>query len=416
MSPSRSKKKDYSLESAATKPSHNLESPASPATAPLTHQRTTDILSVQEPSLRSNHKPHTLSTPEKVHLHNHELLKRKHAAIEEDLLSSSPIRPISPKRKRQSGSELPIEIASTPEKGPEPRIEQPSSPLYIKLELDDDESSPANRNESNRSPSQQLSDTMSEHSQGTINTQAIFQRATPFIDVDVPAPEGGWHDEEPLIPYSGQPVSFDTPPAEDSREDDKRGTRESPQLVDFDLLSPVGGWDDEEPESKSDPESPGIEIYNSQPTLPDTQRILQSETPAPDFSIADPDGGWNSLIASSPPNMPSSPVAESVFSQTELKEQLDAWINAHAVKGISVEQVESVLKSTSMDTALAHEALRHLREKGVLPTNQRGVWTEADDEDLKDTDSRKIQRLQDKHGADCLRARWEFLDFYTDEA
>ena len=412
---SASVEKDYSLKPAASSLYNHPESPTMSAIAPSKFQKATDMFSMHMPNLLSKNERQPPRTPEKSRSPYHETLKRKHVTTEEELPSSSPIGPISPKRRRPSGSELPVEIASTPEKSRAQNIEPPSSPLFIKLELEEDEPSLLASSIENSSPlGQQLSDTLSEPGYRFNNTQGVFENATPLIDFDVPEPEGGWDNEELLGQNSSQPISFGPPPPGDSREDSNRGIRGSTQLIDFDLAPPEGGWDEQELRIKEESESSNTEIYDPQPILPDTQAILQSKIPALDFSIPDPDGGWNNLIASSPPIIPSSPRAESVFSQTELKDQMDAWIDAHAIKGISVEQVESVLKSTSMDTTLADKALRHLAEKGVLPKNRRGVWTESDDEDLKSTDARRIQRLQEKHGADCLTARWEFLDFYAE--
>lgn len=414
---SPSVERDYSLNPAARSPSYHPESPTVTATAPSMIQQAKDILSMHLPSLPSKNEWHAQRTSEKTPSPYHETLKRKHIAIEEDLPSSSPIGPISPKRRRPSASELPLEIASTPEKSRELDIGGPFSPLLIKLELEEYEPSlPEGFTKNDSLLGQQLSDTLSEGGRVVNDTQAVFGDATQLIDFDIPAPEGGWDNDELSVRSSSQPVGFDVSPPEDGREDNKHSSKESTQLVDFDLLPPEGGWAEEEPQVKEEFEASNTEMYDAQPTLPDTQAILRSKTPAPDFSIPDPDGGWDSLIAPSSPLMPNSPRAESVFSQTDLKDQMDAWIDAHAIKGISVEQVESVLKSTSMDTSLADKALRHLAKKGMLPKDRRGVWTESDDEDLKSTDARKIQRLQEKHGADCLTARWEFLDFYAEDA
>ena len=395
------------------------ESPSVTATTPSKNQKAADDQGMHMPSLSSGNERRTPRTPERLRSPYHETLKRKHNTLEDDLPSSSPIGPISPKRRRPSGLELPVEIASTPENGREPNIEVSSSPLSIKLEFEEDEPNvPAFPSGIHSPLGQELSDTLDEPGNVAKNTQAIFENATPLIDFDVPAPEGGWDNEELLIQDSSQPVSLDLLPSmEDSREDNKDGIKESTQLIDFDLAPPDGGWGEQDPEikSESESESEDTEVYDPQPTLPDTQAILRSKTPVPDFTIPDPDGGWDNLIGSSPPVVPNSPRAESVFSQTELHDQIDAWIDAHAVRGVSVETVESVLKSTSMDTALAHKALRHLAKKGALPTEWKGVWTGSDDEDLKSTDARKIQRLQEKHGEDCLTARWEFLDFYAAE-
>ena len=398
--------------------SEHPESPTVTSTTSPKNQNAPDDISKHMPSLLSGNERHTPRTPEKPRSPYHETLKRKHNTFEDDLPSSSPIGPISPKRRRPSGLELPIEIASTPEKGRDSNIEVSSPPLSIKLELEEDEPNFPALSSGIHSPlGQQLSDTLSEPGNLDKNTQAVFENATPLIDFDVPAPEGGWDDEELLIPDSSQPVSLDLPPSmENSRADNKDGIKESTQLIDFDLAPPDGGWDEQDPEIKSESESESTEIYHPQPTLPDTQALLRSKTPAPDFTIPDPDGGWNNPIGSSPPVVvPSSPRAESVFSQTELNDQLDAWIDAHAVDGASVETVESVLKSASMDTALAHRALRQLARKGALPNKWRGLWTGSDDEDLRSTDARKILRLEKKHGAECLAARWEFLEFYKGE-
>ena len=408
---------DYSLEPAARSPSYHPESPTLTGTAPSSDQQATNVLSKPIPSLPSNDEPQISRTPEKTRSPNHETLKRKVVAIEEEFPSSSPLGPISPKRRRPSASELPLEIASTPEKVRGGGIQAPSSPLFINLELEEDEPSLPDDSTENESPlGRQLSDTLSEPGLFLNNTQAVFGDATQLIDFDIPPPLGGWDDEELLFKSRSQLASLNFPPPEDGGENNQDDNKAHIQRIGFDLQTPEGGRNDEEPEVKEESESPDAETYDPQPSLPDTQAILRSKTPAPDFSIPDPDGGWSNLITSSPPLMPDSPGAQSAFSQTELKEQMDAWINAHAVRGISVEQVESVLKSTSMDTDLADKALRHLARKGVLPKDRRGVWTASDDEDLKSTDARKIERLQEKHGAECLAARWEFLDFYAEES
>ena len=400
-----------SLKPVARSPSDQADSPPVTITSPSIFRQATDILSIHEPGLPSNNTRHIQRTPEKILLPYHEALKRKHDAIEEDLPSSSPMGPISPKRKRPTASELPEEIASTPESRRDQYIEGQFSPLPIKLELEEDEPNVFyDFTETESLLGQQLSDTLSEPGRVVNDTQAAFLDATQLIDFDVPAPEGGWDDDELPVQDSSQPVGFDVPPPESRRKHSTRGVAESTQLVDFDIPPPEGGWSDEEEQPQIKEET---ETDNPQPTLPDTQAILRSKTPAPDFTLAAPDGGWSSLIASSSPAAPSSPRPESVFSQTEVQDQLDAWIDARAVDGISIPQVEAVLKSTSMDTALADKALRRLAKRGALPTRWRGVWTAADDEDLTSTDARRIQRLHEKHGAECLAARWEFLAFYA---
>lgn len=412
---SPSVERQYALKPAVRSPSYHPESPTMIASSPSMHRKATKLLNEHMPSLPSHEERRTQITPEKFGLPNHEATKRKHIAIEEDLPSSSPLGPISPKRRRLSASELPLEIASTPKKFRERDNDGQSSP-FINLVLEEDEPSlPKDSTEDNSPPGQELSDTLSVPGRVVNDTQAVFGEATQLIDFELAAPNGGWDNEELPDQNLSHAVSSDPPLPEYSREDNLHGNKEStPELVDFDVSPPEGGWDEEELQNKEEPELPNTEIYDSQPALPDTQAILRGKTPAPDFSIPDPDGGWTSLTASSSPRRPSSPRAESEFSATELQDQMEAWFEAHAVEGISVEQVESVLQSTSMDTTIAGKALRHLAKKGVLPNDWKGVWTESDDEDLKSTDARKIQRLQEKHGADCLKARWEYLDHVAD--
>ena len=407
----------YALKPADRSPSYHPESPTLIATAPSAYQKATIFFNKHMPSSPSKSERRTQMTPEKPRLPNHETSKRKHVTIEEDLPSSSPLGPISPKRRRPNASELPLEIASTPENHREPDIEGASSPLFINLEFEEDEPSlPEDSTESNSPPSQELSDTLSKPRHVINDTQAVFGDATQLIDFELVAPEGGWHDDELPDQNFDQAVNSDVPLLDDGREDNEHGMKEPTQLEDFDLSTPEGGWIEEEFQSKEEFELPNTEIHDSQPALPDTQAILRGKTPAPDFSIPEPDGGWTSIITSSSAHRPSSPRAESVSSQTNYHDQFDAWVDARAINGISVEQVMSVVRSTSMDTSLADKALRHLAKKGVLPQDWKGVWTESDDENLRSTDGRKIQRLQEKHGADCLKARWEYLDFIGDEA
>ena len=413
---SPSVERQYALKPAARSPSYHPESPTTIARAPSVYQEATNFLNKHMPSLPSSNERRIQITPEKFRSPYRETPKRKHVAIEEDLPSSSPLGPISPKRRRPSASELPLEIASTPEKFRERDVGEASSSPFINLVLEEDEPSlPEDSTENNSPRGQELSDTLLEPGRVVNDTQALFGDATQLIDFELVAPEGGWDNEELPDQSVSQAYSSNPPLLKDGREDNLHRIEESTlDLVDFDLSPPEGGWDEEELQTKEETEFPSTEIYDSQPALPDTQAILRGKTPAPDFSIPDPDGGWTSLNDSSSPHRPSSPRAESEFSATELQDQMDAWFEAHAINGISVEQVMSVLQSASMDTAIADKALRYLAKKGVLPKDWKGVWTETDDEDLKSTDARKIHRLQEKHGADGLKARWEYLDHIAD--
>lgn len=316
-------------------------------------------------------------------------LKRKQSSFEEEIPSSSPPGlASSPKRRRADSSKPILEVASTPDRSPVRSGKRPDSPLFIGSEDEEDESDPKEEVDLYESPlGKQLSDTLSEPGHLTSDTQAVFKQVTQQVDFNVPPPDDDWDDRDPFL-------------------------REPTQQVDFHIPPPEDGWGDEDSgaEASSESESTATEVYDPRPMLQETQAILRGKTPAVDLDVPDPEGGWDHVIPSSPPPMPSSPHAESEISDVDA--QTEAWINSHVTEAISMDDVISVLKATSMDTGLAEEVLIFMRLNGKNPEDKRGVWTEMDDEDLGATDARKIQRLESKHGKDCLTARWEFLDFY----
>lgn len=337
-------------------------------------------------------------------------LKRKHGSLEEEIPSSSPPETALPvKRSRLNGLELPREIESTPQSSPSNPAKQQPSPVFI--EIDDDSEEDASDNEEDDDEDygplgQEPSDTLSEPDRAVQDTQAILKADTQSIDFDVHPPDESWDEEEaeeePENEHHTQSIEIEVPPSE-------------------------GGWDDEDSgdeafESESGSTSTVTEIYDLRPEVPETQAILHRQTQTPESAVADPDESWENLIPSSPPPMPNSPRARSEDPEIEdrwrassqhsdIEAQTDAWIDAHVTKGFPEEQVELALHSTSMDTSLAEEVLKHLARKGGIPRNRRGVWTETDDRAMRSTDAREIHRLEEKHGADCLDARWDFLSF-----
>ena len=377
-------RKKPKAESVSTSPSYPVGPPMLRSPGIQTFQGATIILNsltTDVAHLAAQGEEENKIQPEETGSVYSETLKRKHDTLGEEIPSSSPLGPaFSPKRRRQTEPKPLREIPSTPErpernkKSPGPSGKRASSPLFIEdnteeeLGLEDDE------HENGTLLGQPPSDTLSEPDQRARNTQAIFQDSSQEIDFNVPPPNEGWDDEDAIEDPKSKP--------------------------------------DYESDFESDYESAMIEINDPRPSLPNTQAILESETQRPDFDLPEPEGGWDSVPPSSPPPMASSPQAESEISQTNIGAQVDAWIEAHVDKGFSDEQVESVLKSTSMDTSLADEVLSLMAEKGEMPKNMPGVWTEADDEDLGSTDARKIQRSQDKHGVERWNARFEFLSFY----
>ncbi len=317
-----------------------------------------------------------------------ESLKRKHPTLDEEIPSSSPIQGrLSPKRRRADASELPREIASTPEGSPKYSGKRAYSPLFIDI---DDESEEANSGsevdvDEQHSPiSQGPSEILSKPRRGARDTQSLFREPTLPIDFDVPPLGEGWDEEELEYQNTGRMFDFDVPP-------------------------PKEGWDDET--SRAEPSESGSRLETSATEAHDAQRANRSETQAifqrqtqpPDFTVAEPVGGWDS------PPMPASSDNESEALDVDV--QTDAWIDAHVKEEFSEEQVTSALKSCTMDTSLAEEVLKHLESEGKIPGDRRGVWTEMDDEDLGSTDARTIQKLEKKHGADGIKARWDFLSF-----
>lgn len=382
--------------------------------------------------------------------------KRKYIALEEEIPSSSPLQTnTSPKRRRQSPAGLPLEIASTPEGSPLHRHGRHYSPLVLDYEEQADEYAVNFENNlaMNESPlGQQLSDTLSDPGHRLDDTQSVFRATTQPLDLDVPPPEEGWGDleEDGEWDDAGQHI-LETEGAGISvvDEDEELGLRLLGEAEDLAILVPDGSeeleddgkWEDgdlEVPETEQhgfqvhderdalgDDEDSGpdgsqseshfdiAETRDRQTIIQETQALLREPTEPPDFSIAEPDGGWENLISPSPPPVPSSPHAESETSSVT-NAQLDVWIREQAVEGVTEEQAAWVLKCTSMNTELAEEVVKYLAQNGEIPQRRRGVWTELDDENLQSTDARYIQRLEDKHGKDEIKRRWEFHESWAE--
>jgi len=334
--------------------------------------------------------------------------RKRDVADDDDLPSSSPPglplpRSASPKRQKRGHLQAkPLEIASTPENSP--RRPDLDAELQLTGRTDDailnpdDSESGAESSESDDNAifddcllGRPASPTLSSPSRTIPNTQpsprrstqAVFNDPTQFIDLEIPDPEGGWDEdvETPLSPEELDPNS---------------------QLVD----SP-----------------PAIVIPETQADLPDTQALLDSRTQMPDFSIAEPDGGWDSLdlIPSSPPPMPgqhSSPPPPPTKAPSpdpkKLRAGLYTWIEIQITAGFPLENLIAALKATSNNLELAKLVLKYMTRKGRgrIPSNEKGIWTEDDDEDLESTDARRIEKVQAKHGAAVCDVRLAFLHVY----
>lgn len=211
------------------------------------------------------------------------------------------------------------------------------------------------------------------------STQSLLRDPTPYLDLNIALPDGGW----------------------DSRE----GSEDDNYLPDGDA---------EESEAND----------QAQPAIASTQAIFDGATQVPDLYPLLPDyEELGSVPPSSPPNIPRLPPrAESVVSTSKIGAEQDAWIESFVSRGFSVETVETILASSSMNSQVAADALESLPRNVrmsttlgtiIIPEDLRGVWTAADDKDLSSTDARRITKLEEKHGKDSISSRWEFLEYWN---
>ncbi|RAK73311.1 putative transcription factor Rap1 [Aspergillus fijiensis CBS 313.89] len=112
------------------------------------------------------------------------------------------------------------------------------------------------------------------------------------------------------------------------------------------------------------------------------------------------------------PFLPSSPEPEPVPDpQPEIPEQdIDTWIDRRLRNGRATEaQIIEALRCTSMDPDLADKVLEFLVAGKDIPDDIPGVWTTGDDRCVEGKETRGIQRVLEKHGAEAFDARWEYL-------
>ncbi|MCJ1463828.1 hypothetical protein MMC07_002437 [Pseudocyphellaria aurata] len=290
-------------------------------------------------------------------------LKRKREAVEDDYSNN---------KRRPEIIPLPIEIASTPdstpaqspvwnqsvasaetsEDAPLPTVDD----LFDQMRQDevDESCEQESTQETNGAWGRQASPILSEPDNAASTTQAIFQEPTQSVDLDVPPPEG---------------------------------------------------WDDEEEQALENMAS------RRRTQITDTQGS-NGTTQTPDLLMPEPDGGWDSDNGPSCQETPDFAPADDL-DQSEINARLDAWIDGHVAVGWSADEAISALECTSLDDCLADEVLEHMKmDRGQIPPERRGVWTEGDDEDLGSTDARRIQRVEEKHGKKLVRLRWDFLAAY----
>ncbi|KAH0545234.1 hypothetical protein FGG08_000688 [Glutinoglossum americanum] len=185
------------------------------------------------------------------------------------------------------------------------------------------------------------------------------------------------------------------------------------QRIDFELAEPEGGWDKILPDEATT--LPGEdEVPPQPPQLQDTQALLQGPTQALDFELAEPEGGWDDILPEHtlPQLAPTSASQPPPRDTVDTEKQLGAWIDAHVAAGASEDDVLLALKCSSMHTGLAELVLNSLAGDEGVPEDVRGIWTEREDEALRGGDGRAIKMLEEKHGKEAFRTRWNFLTTY----
>lgn len=153
---------------------------------------------------------------------------------------------------------------------------------------------------------------------------------------------------------------------------------------------------------------------------PDTQAAFE-EQDIEDYSIP------NMEITPSPEKIePKPPVAK----VSSFLDNLDEWVNQKSARyGLDQDLVHYILERTSCRPKLSVQVMRILRNSDhntgfSIPKSKliiglpemRGVWTEEDDEQLKATNARIIEKLDEKHGYGESTLRKEFLQMWNRSA
>lgn len=327
-------------------------------------------------------------------------LKRKRAASEDDLPSSSPpyVEASEKRQRRQEGS-MPAEIAPTPERSPinnhhfsslafkSQNAEQLNGSgygMYIAKDGDGHDETWENEDEREHLTLKQYGSESGDEDSIQEDEKILGRQASPVL------PES-----------NRKPVETQTLP------------NESTPLIDLDVAPPENGWDESLSGSPESSPSPPSLTYQA-PVYPDGKNndivtIEESQTLLPDLSIPAPDGGWDTLESLPSPHNPNFPPPTSP-TQSEIPDLLDAWIDEHVTFGFSSRDVISALEHTSLNKDLAETVLDHMkRNKGSIPTDVAGVWTESDDEGFQSTDAQRYREVEQKHGSENLEKRWNFL-------
>ncbi|KAL8736682.1 MAG: hypothetical protein Q9166_000048 [cf. Caloplaca sp. 2 TL-2023] len=369
--------------------------------------------------------------------------KRPTSKGDEEVPSSSPPQPVLP-TKRTRHSSPSSEVALSPAKGSSRVLAReipdnyPAERLGARdvIEIDDEEESlgeKINVSERTHSSSPELG---SSPKKVSINpdpqlskTQLAFQEPTPSVEYDLPAPEGGWPDEDgdERDDEEDDPQEAFYGNAEFNRimeEEGRLGDGERPISISeaSEVESSIDSADEELAREMETTISPAPARATLQPT---TQALLATETQEPDFSLAEPEGGWDNVLPSSPPALPHSsqqhdgpqvdkqPSPPSSAVDPDKSDEVDQFVSDQLALGYDEDFVLLALQQTSMDTVVSKQVLEYMETHGAkVPDMMRGCWTESDDKKLRSIHAQDIMALEDKHGKGSLEQRWEFLDLY----
>lgn len=107
-------------------------------------------------------------------------------------------------------------------------------------------------------------------------------------------------------------------------------------------------------------------------------------------------------------------------SQSQSDDSQDAkvgnWFASKKAEGVfPLDQITEAFEAASYDLDLADMALRGMRRRrGILPNDQRGIWTKGDDKRLRSNDVEAWRRLRAKHGLEACVKRQDWLKNWKD--
>lgn len=181
-------------------------------------------------------------------------------------------------------------------------------------------------------------------------------------------------------------------------------------------------------EPEEEEETDGFETAVEEPeaqcqSVPDTQALFAGPVPNVEdliaFDLAEPEGGWGLYEADSaqdedgarvsPPNSPASSIAST------LDLDLDEWVALRCGEGCDQDLLVEAAEATSMHMKLADVVYESVNKGKGIPPDMKGVWTKSDDEHLKGTNSREIERLGKKHGRTNVNERFECHSLWNTE-